>query len=118
MAELIVWLISAAAVISLFIAFVRLISAKTEADRVVALDIVFASGVALTGAATVAQNESHFLDIGIALAVVGFVGTTLWARFIEAAGASARRDDAPEYQGGRDKVRAHQQTDEVMEEKR
>lgn len=118
MAEIIVWLISAAAVISLFIAFVRLISAKTEADRVVALDIVFASGVALTGAATVAQNESHFLDIGIALSIVSFVGTTLWARFIEAAGASAPRDEAPEYQGGRDKPRAVKRAGEEMEERR
>lgn len=100
MAELVVWIISAGAVISLFIAFIRLITAGTEADRVVALDIVFSSGVALTGAAAVAQSESHFLDIGIALSVVGFVGTTLWARFIEAAGV-----DAPDEGQGRNTSR-------------
>jgi|SRR5690554_3142520 len=102
MTEIIVWIISAGAVISLFIAFVRLITAETEADRVVSLDIVFSSGVALTGAATVAQNESHFLDIGIALSVVGFVGTTLWARFIAAAGARASVSDASELDRGAD----------------
>src|SRR5690554_3462979 len=92
MTEIIVWIISAGAVISLLIAFVRLLTAETEVDRVVSLDIVFSSGVALTGAAAVAQAESHFLDIGIALSVVGFVGTTLWARFIEASGEEAPRD--------------------------
>lgn len=49
MAEIIVWIISAGAVISLLIAFVRLLTAETEVDRVVSLDIVFSSGVALTG---------------------------------------------------------------------
>jgi multicomponent Na+:H+ antiporter subunit F len=74
----------AAAIISMALAFVRLLKGPSHADRVVALDVIFAATLALAVAAARATGRELFLDVGIGLALVGFVATIAWARLIDA----------------------------------
>lgn len=64
-------------------AAVRLVLGPTQADRIVALDVVFSASVVMTAAAAVASGRALYLDVGLGLAVVGFVATVVWARLIE-----------------------------------
>ncbi|MCP5159163.1 MAG: cation:proton antiporter [Gammaproteobacteria bacterium] len=63
--------------------FYRLLKGPRQADRVVALDVLFAVAVLLAVAAALMTNHIAFLDIALGLALVGFIGTLAWARFID-----------------------------------
>jgi multicomponent Na+:H+ antiporter subunit F len=65
------------------LAFVRILRGPSQADRIIALDVIFAASIALTAAAALATGRALFLDIGIGLAIVGFVATVVWARLID-----------------------------------
>jgi len=84
------------AFIAMSLAVTRLIRGPSQADRIVALDVVFSSNVALTAAISLATGRALFLDIGIGLAMVGFVATIVWSRLIDA-GRNRRvdHDSAP-----------------------
>lgn len=74
-----------ASLLALALASVRLVQGPTDADRIVALDIFLAAGVALAVAASLLTARTVFLDVAIGLALVGFVGTIGWARLVEQA---------------------------------
>lgn len=71
------------AVLATGLAAVRLVRGPGHADRVVALDIFLASAVVLAVAAALHTGRHEFLDVGIGLALVGFVGTLSLARLVE-----------------------------------
>lgn len=77
------------ALLAAALAIVRIVGGPTHADRVVALDIFLAAGIALAIAASLATGRTVFLDVAIGLALVGFVATIGWARLIERASGSA-----------------------------
>jgi multicomponent Na+:H+ antiporter subunit F len=96
--SLVVVLVSGA-LVAMGLGVVRLWRGPTQADRIVALDVVFSSSIALSAAAAVSSSRPLFLDVGIGLSIIGFVATVLWARLIDKSpaqapveGASARRD--------------------------
>ncbi len=62
------------------LAATRMIAGPTHADRIVALDIFLAAGVALCVAASLIVERSVFIDVGVGLALVGFVATIGWTR--------------------------------------
>lgn len=74
------------------LATVRIVRGPLHADRVVALDIFLAAAVALCIAAALATGRTVFLDVGIGLALVGFVATIGWARLIDRAARSRGAD--------------------------
>jgi multicomponent Na+:H+ antiporter subunit F len=85
------------------LAFVRLAIGPTGPDRVVALDMMAVLMVGFAALFALASDEAAFLDIGIALALVAFLGTVALARYVEsrareeserAAGASHEPEDA------------------------
>jgi multicomponent Na+:H+ antiporter subunit F len=82
MTEPIVLLLLVGALAALTLALVRLVRGPSQADRIVALDVVFSANIALSAAAALATGRELFLDIGIGLAMVGFVATIVWARLI------------------------------------
>ena len=85
---MIVWATTAlviASLLALALASVRLVRGPTDADRIVALDIFLAAGVALAVAASLLTGRTVFLGVAIGLALVGFVGTSGWARLVEQA---------------------------------
>ncbi|MFN2375349.1 MAG: monovalent cation/H+ antiporter complex subunit F [Candidatus Binatia bacterium] len=82
------------AVLATLLSAVRIVRGPRHADRVVALDILLAAGIALCVAASLATGRTVFLDVGMGLALVGFVATIGWARLIErSAGVPVPRED-------------------------
>lgn len=71
------------AAVAALVGFYRLLAGPSRADRVVALDLLFAAGVMLCICAALASASTAFLDVAIGLSLVGFVGTVAWARLID-----------------------------------
>lgn len=93
---MIVWASTAlviASLLALALASMRLVRGPTDADRIVALDIFLAAGVALAVAASLLTARTVFLDVAIGLALVGFVGTIGWARLVEQARAGDKQKE-------------------------
>lgn len=72
------------ALVAIALALVRLGLGPCQADRIVALDVVFSATIVLTAAASLATGRELFLDIGVGMAMVGFIATIVWARLIDA----------------------------------
>ena len=68
----------------------RFIVGPTDADRVVALDILFSAAVALCALAALGSGRVLFLDIAIGVTLIGFVATLAWARLVEKSGRPNR----------------------------
>lgn len=66
------------------LAFVRLARGPTGPDRVVALDMLAVLMVGFAALFALHTGDVAFLDIGIALALVAFLGTVALARYVEA----------------------------------
>lgn len=69
---------------ALFLA--RLILGPTLADRVNALNGLLIAGTGAIAAHSVGSGQGAFLPILVVIALVGFVGTAMVARFIEGRG--------------------------------
>lgn len=70
----------------------RIVVGPTLPDRIVALDLLVGIVIGLIGAVTVRSGYDPFLDIAIALGLVGFLATVAFARFVLRRGQSG---DAP-----------------------
>jgi len=69
--------------LSLAIAFVRLARGPTLADRVVALDMMTVSIIAVCGLYAILTGGTALLDVALVLALVEFLATVALARFAE-----------------------------------
>jgi multicomponent Na+:H+ antiporter subunit F len=65
------------------LAFVRLLRGPTVPDRVVALDLIGVLIVCIIVAVAAATGQQTYLDVAIVIALVSFVGTVAYARYIE-----------------------------------
>jgi multicomponent Na+:H+ antiporter subunit F len=65
----------------------RLVTGPTIADRVVASDLLLTALVMAAGVLSVRSGEGAYLEVMLVVAVVGFLGTAMVARFIERRGA-------------------------------
>jgi multicomponent Na+:H+ antiporter subunit F len=72
--------------LSMFLTFVRLVLGPTLPDRVVALDLMGVLAVGMLAAYDVAANQPVLLDPAAVLALVGFLGTVAFARYLERRG--------------------------------
>ena len=90
---MIVALLTACAILAAAIATLRIVRGPQHADRVVALDIFLAAAVVLCVAAALHTGRGEFLDVGIGLALVGFVATIGWARLVDRAAHPRRPGD-------------------------
>ncbi len=68
--------------IALLLTVVRIIRGPTLPDRVVGLDMLVAVGIGFIAAIGVMTNYYLYIDIAIALGLVGFLATVAFARFI------------------------------------
>ncbi|MFK7858537.1 MAG: monovalent cation/H+ antiporter complex subunit F [Granulosicoccus sp.] len=62
---------------------IRMFKGPTAADRIVALDLVTILLVAITSLLALQLDNSAYLDLGLALALVGFLATVAFARYLE-----------------------------------
>lgn len=65
---------------------VRLVLGPTLADRVVALNGMLIVGMVLLAVQAASTGRGSFLPVLVLLAVVGFVGTAMIARFLQGRG--------------------------------
>ena len=72
--------------IALLLAFVRLARGPSLPDRVVALDLVSILAAAIAATYAVAAAQAVFLDVAIVVALISFLGTVAFARYIERQG--------------------------------
>ncbi|HSL18972.1 MAG TPA: cation:proton antiporter [Methylomirabilota bacterium] len=72
----------------LLLGFVRLVLGPSLPDRVVALDFMTAVAVAASGLWAIATDNPVFLDVAMVLALITFVGTVAFARYLERRGSS------------------------------
>lgn len=70
-------------VCAMFIAFIRLAKGPTLPDRVIALDVLAVIAAAILAVASISQRQSVFLDAAIVLALMSFLSTVAFARYLE-----------------------------------
>ncbi len=71
---------------AMVLAFVRVVRGPDLPDRVAALDLLGALAIAALSAYTLATGHSAYLDVGVVVGLIGFLGTVAFARYIERGG--------------------------------
>lgn len=77
------WVVMPLLAAALLLAFARVFSGPGLPDRVVALDFVGSLLVAMIGAAGVMTGAAVLLDVALILALVSFLATVAFARYME-----------------------------------
>lgn len=83
-------------ILSMALAFVRLVRGPQAADRIVSLDLIAVLIVAFLGAYAVHSGESAFLDVAIAYALIAFLGTVALSRFLLRSDRPSKKKQARE----------------------
>ena len=73
--------------VAMLLTLIRLVLGPTLPDRVVALDLIGVLAVGMITAYDVATDQPRLLDAATVLALVGFLGTVAFARYLEKTGA-------------------------------
>ncbi|MGB5986052.1 MAG: cation:proton antiporter [Desulfobacterales bacterium] len=68
--------------VSIGLAFIRVVRGPQAADRVAALDLISILIVAFLAAYAIYSRETSYLDVAIAYALVAFLGTVALCRFL------------------------------------
>lgn len=84
--EVAIPLAQAMALVAMFLAFYRLVRGPTLPDRVVALDLIGTLAVGTIAAYDIAMDEPILLDAATVVALVAFLGTVAFARYVERKG--------------------------------
>lgn len=69
--------------VAALLTFARLVRGPTLPDRVVAIDLIGVLILCLLVAVAASTGEQAFLDVGIVIALISFVGTVAYARYVE-----------------------------------
>jgi multicomponent Na+:H+ antiporter subunit F len=69
--------------VALLLVFVRLARGPSLSDRVIALDLMAVLAVSLIAMVAFEADQPIFLDAAIVLALVAFLGTVAFARYLE-----------------------------------
>ena len=68
------------------LAFVRLMRGPTLPDRVIAVDLIGVLIVCVLVVVAAGPGGALFLDVAIVIALISFVGTVAYARYVEREG--------------------------------
>ena len=69
--------------VALLLAFVRLARGPSLPDRVVALDLISVITVGIIAAYAIDAGQRVFLDAALVVALIAFLGTVAFARYVE-----------------------------------
>jgi multicomponent Na+:H+ antiporter subunit F len=72
----------AALSLALFLTVLRVLKGPTLPDRVLALDMLVATGIGFIAVTGLSTGVTFNVDIAIALGLVGFLATVAFARFV------------------------------------
>ncbi len=81
--DLILWVAMPVMSLALVLAFVRLVRGPTLSDRVIALDLTGTVGMGMIAVYAIARDLPVLLDVAIVLALISFLGTVAFARYLE-----------------------------------
>lgn len=81
--------------LALLMTVARIVRGPTLPDRVLGLDMLVAIAIGLIAVIAVRSGFSLYIDIAIALGLVGFLATVAFARFILARGLRPETAPAP-----------------------
>jgi multicomponent Na+:H+ antiporter subunit F len=81
--------------VSMVIALARLVQGPSLPDRIVALDLLTLLAVGVIALFAIREDKPVFLDAAIALALVAFLGTVAYARFLERRDRYLAKTDNP-----------------------
>lgn len=81
--------------LSLILALLRLWRGPSLPDRVVALDLIAFLSIGLIGMTAIVARQQAFLDVAVTLALIAFLGTIAFARYVEQAGSAPMREEDP-----------------------
>lgn len=82
--------------LAMLMTVVRLIRGPSNADRIIALDLLAIIIVAVISIVSVIFNETVYLDIATSLAIVAFIGTVAYSRFLLEKKVEMDRDQTKE----------------------
>ncbi len=82
----------AALSISLVAGMARLLIGPSLPDRVVALDLIAYIVIAFIATYSISTGTADFIDAAIVVALIAFLGTAAFARYIQKAGSSTKDD--------------------------
>lgn len=71
------------AAIATAFAIVRIVKGPTDTDRIIGLDIMFSAALFISIISALLTGRTVFIDVGLGLSLVGFIGTIGWARLIK-----------------------------------
>ena len=79
----VIHIVNASLLFAFIMAFIRLVKGPSLPDRVIALDLIAALifGVIVTN--SIANKDPIYLDVAIVLALIAFLGTIAYAKFVE-----------------------------------
>lgn len=80
---MIYWLSLGMIMLAVLLCFLRICIGPTLADRVVALDLIVNMVICWIAIYSVMTGQSIYIDVIIAMALIIFLGTVSFARFIE-----------------------------------
>lgn len=69
--------------LSILFIFVRIVVGPSIEDRIVALDLLSANAIAFIAVYAIQSGTTTFLDVGIILALLAFLGTVAFAYYLE-----------------------------------
>lgn len=69
--------------LALLLALIRLVRGPSVPDRVVALDLMASVAISMIAVYGMLTGQSAFLDVAIVLALLSFLGTVAFARYVE-----------------------------------
>ncbi|NWF49310.1 MAG: cation:proton antiporter [Ignavibacteriaceae bacterium] len=69
--------------LSILIIFFRLLVGPSIEDRIVALDLLSANAIAFIAVYAIQNKTTTFLDVGVILAILAFLGTVAFAFYLE-----------------------------------
>ncbi len=77
------WVVMPVLGLAALLILIRLSRGPSLADRVISIDLLLLLGVGMTAAYSVVMEEPILLDVSILVALVAFVGTVAFARYLE-----------------------------------
>jgi len=83
MLSVVVLVVFGVLLVSIALSFIRVMRGPTLPDRVAALELINVLTVAFIAVYTVWSRETAFIDAAVALALVAFLGTVAFARYVE-----------------------------------
>lgn len=82
--------------VSFLLVVVRVIKGPSLPDRILALDMLVAVAIGFIAVLGVRSGFTLYVDVAIALGLVGFLATVAFARFVMSGGADAKKQEAEE----------------------